>query len=193
MVLIVANLTLTRASMPQQYQEMGIRFERHEIARFKGGVRDEILLRPAAKLLAVEEDIGPEPRYHLIMSGLQLKFGENKVAQGSGQLVITGKRLLGMIDEGTVSGGVPLSVDASGKVFCFSILHEDVEAPIIKRQRLQPSIYEFRAKDAQTTSFAFTVYSALACVNGNRFQYWHDRDMDHALSIRGRQELLVTG
>ncbi|HTW06413.1 MAG TPA: hypothetical protein VME46_02830 [Acidimicrobiales bacterium] len=191
MALKVARLTLNRAAMPQKCNELGIRFERQSVAMIKGNLTEMILLRPATSLLPEGEAVGPEPRFNLVVCGMHLKSGDGTVAQGSGQLVITAQRLLGMINNGTATGSNPLS-SSSGSVFCFSIGRDDIYAPDVTKRRFKPSDYGFRAREEQTPSFYLTVFSAMASIANGKTLYWHDKNMDSAMSAEGRQSLLKT-
>jgi len=191
MGLKVARLTLNRTAMPQKYDALGIRFECQSVTTIKRNQTEMILLRPASTLLPESEAVGREPRFNLIVCGLHLASGDGTVAQGSGQFVITGQRLLGMIDNGTATGSKPLS-PGSGNVFCFALSRDDVYAPEVTRHRFKPSDYIFRAKDEQAVSFCLTVFSGMASVSNGKTQYWHDKNMDYALSAEGRAGLLKT-
>ena len=190
MPLKTARLTLNGASMPQQYKDLGIRFEREPVAKIKGGSSDMILLRPAGRLLPQEESVGPEPRWNHVICGMHLKTGDGSVAQGSGQLLITGQRFIGMISDGSATDSKPLGLDSSGSVFCFAFHRDDIYSPEVKRRRLKPSDYLFRAKEELPLSFVLTVFAAMASIANGKTSLWHDKNMDYALSVEGRQGLL---
>jgi hypothetical protein len=178
--------------MPQQHKELGIRFERRTVAKIKGGTTDMVLLRPAGSLLQEDEAVGPEPRWNLVICGLHLEMGDGTVAEGSGQLLITGQRLIGMIDTGSATGSPPLSLEASGNVFCFTFNRLDVYAPDVKKHRMKPSDFSFRAREELEMSFRFIVFSAMAFVANDKTGLWYDKNMSYALSVEGREGLLKT-
>jgi hypothetical protein len=184
-----ARLTISRESLPQQYRELGIRFERQSVAKIKAGSppSDMVLLRPAAGLLSDDDAVGHEPRWNHILCGLSLKAGDGTAAQGSGQLLITGRRFIGMIDDGTATGAPPLSIRKSGSVFCFTFLRDDVSAPVIKKNMLKPSDFSFRSKAELGAGFQLTVFAAFAYVANGKTNYWHDKNMLYTLSEEGRQ------
>ena len=194
MPLKTARLVIKPASLPQQYRNLGIRFERQSVAKVKPGSppADMVLLRPAGGLLPEEDAVGPEPRWNQILCGLHLRATDGTVAQGTGQLIVTGQRFVGMIDNGTAAGGSALSVATSGSVFCFAFRRDDVCAPSIKKHHLTPSDFAFRSTEGLAVSFQLTVIAAMAYVANGKMNYWHDRNMLHALSDEGRAGLLQT-
>jgi hypothetical protein len=192
MGLKTARLTIDRTLLPQRRNDLGVRFERQSVAKIKASSppADMILIRPAGSLLSEEDAVGPEPRSNYIMCGMKLTAHDGTAAQGSGLLVITAQRFIGMIGDGVVAGGPPLALDTSGHVFCFTLRRDDVDSPHIKRHRLQPSDFTFRSKEELPTGFQFTVFAALVFIGNGKMGYWHDKNMLHALSEEGREGLL---
>jgi|SRR5579859_41427 len=192
MALKTARLTIDSSSLPQKWDGLGIRFERHSVAKIKATdpPSDMVLIKPAGALLSAEEAVGPEPRYNHILCGMRLKAMDGSDAQGQGQLILTGQRFIGMIDTGTAAGGPPLSVATSGHVFCFAFHRDDVYDPVVKKRRLTPSDFSFRSKDGQPVAFQLQVIMAMAYVANGKMGYWQDANMLRALSEEGRRGLL---
>lgn len=190
MALKKARFTLDRSSLPTQNPDLGIRFVRQSVEKFKAGNADMVLLRPAGSLLSGEDAVGPEPRFNHVVCGMQLRSRDGTVAEGSGQLIISGQRFLGLIDSGTVTGGPPLDVNTSGNVFCFTFLRSDVYAPEIKKRRMKPSDFTFRSKEELPEGFTCTVFSAMASIANGKTSLWYDKNMLQAISEEGRQSLL---
>jgi len=190
MALKMTQLTLNRDSMPQHCKELGISVVRQSVVDLKGNAKGMVLLRPAAQLLDEEDSVGPEPRFYFLLCGLQLKARNGSAANGSGQLVITGRRILGMITKGT-AGSKPFSLDETGDVFCFSINRSDVYAPQVKRRRLLPSDFSFRAKEESPIAFGLMVFSCMVNIVNSQMSYCDDRAiMNRAFSAEGEERLL---
>ena len=102
MGLKTARLTIDRSLLPQRRNDLGVRFERQSIAKIKASSppADMMLIRPAGSLLSEEDAVGPEPRARYILCGMELKAHNGTAAQGSGLLVITAQRFIGMIETG---------------------------------------------------------------------------------------------
>jgi hypothetical protein len=192
MALKTARLTIDRSLLPQRSNDLGVRFERQSVAKIKASSppADMILIRPAGSLLSEEDAVGPEPRSSYIMCGMGLRTQDGTAAQGSGLLVITAQRFIGMIDDGMAAGGPLLALDTSGHVFCFTLRRDDVDSPHIIKHRLQPSEFIFRSKRELAAAFQLNVFSALVFIANGKMGYWHDKNMLHALSDEGREGLL---
>ncbi len=191
MTLKTARFTIDRNMLPQKSSNLGIRLERHSVAKIKATdpPADMVLIKPSGTLLAAAEAVGPEPRWNTILCGLRLKAMDGTDVQGNGQLILTGQRFIGMIDNGT-AGGQPFSVASSGSIFCFAFHRDDVYAPQVKKHRLTPSDFSFRSKEEQPVAFQLLVLMAMAYVANDKMGYWHDKNMLHTLSEEGRQGLL---
>jgi hypothetical protein len=191
MALKTARLTINRDLLPQKWDELGIRFERHSVAKIKDGQPpvDMVLLKPAGSLLSEEDAVGPEPRWNCVLCGLHLKSRDGTEVQGQGQLLITGQRLIGMID-GRAPDGSPGSLAASGSIFCFTFNRDDVYQPHVKKHLLTPSDFGLRSKEDQPIAFQLLIYMGMAYVANNKIGYWHDQNMLNALSEEGRRSLL---
>jgi hypothetical protein len=192
MALKTAQLTIDRSLLPQKSDNLGIRFERHSVAKIKTASPpgDMVLIKPAGALLSAEEAVGPEPRWNYILCGMHLKAMDGTDVRGTGHLVITGQRFIGMIDSGTATGGPPLSVATSGNIFCFTCRRDDVYPPQVKKHRLTPSDFSFRSKEEQPVAFQLLVIAAMVYVANDKMGYWHDKNMLRSLSEEGRQGLL---
>jgi hypothetical protein len=193
MTLKIARIKIDRASLPQQRSDLGVRFQRHTVTPIKNTrpPKDMVLILPASNLLAEDASVGPEPAWNHVLCGMKLRAGDGTEAQGTGQLLITGRRFIGMIDTGTAAGSAPLALETSGNVFCFTFDRDDVYAPKMDKHRLTPSDFSFRSKEELAVGFQFTVYSAAAYVANSKMSYWHDKNMLYALSDEGRQGLLT--
>jgi hypothetical protein len=187
-----ARLTIDRSLLPQRTSNLGIRFERHSVTTMKPAnpPADMVLMKPAGTLLSAAETVGPEPRWNNILCGMHLITLDGSNVQGRGQLIITGQRFIGMIDEGTAVGGPPLSVTKSGSIFCFTFHRDDVYPAQVKKRVLQPSDFSFRSREEQPVAFQLMVIMAMVCVANDKMGYWHDKNMLHSLSEEGRQGLL---
>jgi len=190
MALKTAALTIDRGGLPQQSVDLGVRSERQVSPDIKGASIDKVLIRPAGKLLSEEHAIGPEPRWNHILCGTWLQARAGTVAEGAGQLVVTGQRMIGMIESGTASRAPPLALNSSGNVFCFTFHHDDVYAPEMKKCRLKPSDFFFRSKEGQTLGFQFLFFNAMIAVPNGKTNYWLDKSMTFMMSAEGRQGLL---
>jgi hypothetical protein len=192
MGLTTARLMIDRDSLPGVRNDVGLRFERRSVTTMKAAAppKDMVIIRPAGDLLAGDAAVGPEPRWNLVMCGIGLKSADGTNAVGSGQLIITGQRLIGMIDAGKAAGAPPLSLATSGHVFCFSLDRDDVQLPQQKKHRLTPSEFFFPSQAAQPVKFQLTVFSAMACIANDKMAYWYDKNMLNAMTPEGRQGLL---
>ncbi len=192
MGLKAARLTIDRSLLPQRRNDLGVRFERQSIAKIKASSppADMVLIRPAGSLLSEEDAVGPEPRARYILCGMELKAHDGTAAQGSGLLVITAQRFIGMIGNGVVAGGPPLALDTSGHAFCFTLRRDDVYSPHIKKHSLKPSEFTFRSKEELAVGFQLAVFAAWAFIGNGKMGYWHDKNMLQALSEEGREGLL---
>ncbi len=195
MGLRTARLTIDRGSLPQQHRGLGIRFERQSVAKIKGDGPpiDMVVIRPAGALLTGEDAIGPEPRWNHVVCGLRLKALDGTDVQGGGQLLITGRRFIGMIENGTQGGAPPLALQKTGSVFCFTLQRDDAYLPEMKKHRLTPSDFAFRSKEELGLGFVFVVFSAAASIANGKMSYWYDKNMLYAMSKEGRDHLLQQG
>lgn len=192
MALKTARLMIDRNALPQKSVALGIRFERRCVAKIKADSppSDMVLVRSAGALLSAEEAVGPEPSGYSILCGMRLTARDGTDVQGKGQLVITGRRFIGMIGSGTAAGGPPLSVERNGSVFCFTCHRDDVYPPQVKKRRLAPSDFTFLSKEEQPVAFQLLVFAAMVSIADDKMNYWHDKNMLHALSAEGGAKLL---
>jgi hypothetical protein len=118
-----ARLTIDRSALPLNQSDLGIRFIRQSVKKIKASSppADMVLIKPNGELLKEADKVGPEPRWRYVLCGMRLKALDGTAAQGSGLLVITAHRFIGMIEDGVVAGGPPLALNNSGHVFCFSV------------------------------------------------------------------------
>ncbi len=108
-----AKYTLDVAALPVRDETLRIRFDTQVV----NGKNRLLYLYPAS-------DMGAEPTYARFAAGMSLRTGDGIAAQRQGQLIVTGRRLLGMFTSGAV-GNQPLN-GGSGSIFAFSIEFDDV-------------------------------------------------------------------
>jgi hypothetical protein len=192
MSLKTADFTLNRNSLPAQRSDVGIRLVRQMVETIKASAppADKVLVTPASNLLSENDAVGPEPRWNHLLCGIGLQLKNGTVAAGAGQFVITGRRFIGMIDSGTLTGSPALDVDTSGHIYCFTINRDDVYPPAIKKHRLKPSEFTFRSTEEQEVAFQLVIYAAWAYIANKKMNYWHDKNMLRAVSDEGRESLL---
>lgn len=192
MSLKTADFTLNRNSLPAQRSDVGIRLVRQTVETIKASASpaDKVLILPASNLLSGDDAVGPEPHWNHLLCGIGLQLKNGTVAAGAGQLVITGRRFISMIDSGTLTGAPDLDLDTSGHVYCFTINRDDVYLPEMKKHLLKPSEFTFRSKEEQEVAFQFVVYAAVAYIANKKMNYWHDKNMLRAVSDEGRDSFL---
>jgi hypothetical protein len=187
-----ADLMLSRDSLPGPRSDLGIQFVRQTVETIKTGAppADKVLVIPAGDLLNEDDAVGPEPRWNHLLCGIGLRLKDGTVATGSGQLVITGRRFIGMIDSGTLTSAPDLDLDTSGHVYCFTVNRDDVYLPEMKKHLFKPSEFTFRSREEQEVAFQFVIYAAWAYIANKKMNYWHDKSMLRAASDEGRESLL---
>ena len=182
MTLKIAMIPARWDSQPQQSAELGVRLAARSVEGFKGETKELVLIRPAANLLAASDAIGPEAKFWQMFCGLSLRLGDGTRKGGSGQLLITEQRFIGMLDQAVGDDGKPKEMDPPGAAYCFTFLRSDVYEPEVEKKRLKPSDFTFRSKEEQAISFRLTVFAAYASVSKDKLHYWHDKDTFRALS-----------
>jgi hypothetical protein len=192
MGLKTAHLAIDRSRLPQDRSDLGIRLFRGSVAKMKADrpPADMVLIRPMPDLLSEEEAVGPEPRLRLVLCGMRLKLSDGTVAQGSGLLVVTGRRFIGMIGDGAVAGGPPLASGKSEHAFCFAVGRDDLADPQIKKHLITGSEFSFRDKDRLPGGFQLTIFSIAAAISDGKMIYWQDKNMLRDLSDEGRQKFI---
>jgi hypothetical protein len=175
------TFTMELSGLPASSKELGVRFTREKVEQIKGGTTEMVLFSPATKLLSEEDAVGPEPTFYRIMCGIDFKDGRGTAAQGTGQLLITPQRLIGMLADTGQAGGRQLGFSAGSVIFCFSCLRGDVGDPAVDRKRLKPSDFTFSSQPGLPVAFRFTVFAAFAAIANNKMSFWHDDKMEKAL------------
>jgi hypothetical protein len=149
------HLSVDYSSLPLVSRGLRIRFEK---LATKAG-KPAVMLYPAA-------EPGFEPNFVRYAGGMFLKLGDGTVAQSTGQLVVTGRRLLGVVTQGSV-GNHKLD-DATGAVFAFVINREDMHPPQTKTNwRGKPVEAVIRSTEEQTLAFVLQVFSVVAAIKND--------------------------
>ncbi len=181
------------AALPQQSPFLGLRFERKSIITLKASSppKDMMVITPATSLLSEEDSVGSEPYFKHIMCGIKLVVMNGTTAEGSGQLLITGHRIIGMIDTGKATNSPPLSPGPSSTVFCFAF-HQDDAYPLtlVRKNRLMPSVFLFRGREELAVGFQCGIFAAVAFIANGKMGYWSDKSMLKTMSDEGRRSLL---
>jgi len=193
MALQSMTLQINKAALPSICRELAVRFTR-ESFRTVGSdkpPKDKVVIEPWSKDSLSTENVGYEPRWYRLLGFVQLGARDGTHAYGSGQVIITGRRFIGMIDSGVGRNGAELAIDASGKIFCFTLDRADVYSPdVVKKRRVLPSEFRFRSKEEVEVGFQFVLGAMFSIVNG-QFNYWYDKDTLRAVSDEARRELLI--
>lgn len=102
----------------------------------------------------------PEPRHVRYGAEMVLRLGDGTVAQDTGQLVITGERLIGMMFRGT-AGGVRLDA-ASGSVYAFAVGLDDIQpAEPGRKRRGRPTGALIRSRDGGNPAFGLEILAVV--------------------------------
>lgn len=115
MPLLYAEYTLEPAKLPASDQKLRVRFDTHLV----NGKNRLLMLYP-------NSDAGTQPRFARYAVGMKLQVGGVVGAQGEGQLVVTGRRLLGLFTGGSTASHHPLN-GRGGAVFAFALNQDDIE------------------------------------------------------------------
>ena len=91
MPIVTGHYKIDRAKLPSKVDDLRIRF----VSQLVNGKNTLLLLYP-------NSEPGAEPVYVRYAGGIKLGLGDGTVAEGIGQIVVTGKRLIGMITDGSV-------------------------------------------------------------------------------------------
>jgi hypothetical protein len=158
-----------------------MQFEAQRVEKHKGGSANIVLIKPAPNLMSEDERIEGESTFFQFMCGMDIAWTDGGKAQGSGQLIITNKRFIGMIDSGEANGK-QLAIGATGQTFCFMFPKRDVSEPEVKKRRLKPSEYTFRSNTSVESAFRLTVFGAYGFVKNNKIGICHDEHIVRALS-----------
>jgi hypothetical protein len=173
---------ISESSLPSVSNDLGIRFDRKEVEKYKGGSSNMVLISPATNLLSEDDAVGPEKTFFRIICEIGLRTGDGTVAQGGGQLIITPERFIGMMDNNGTANGKELGFGQASVIFCFSCRRNDVGEPDVKKRRLKPSDFAFASRDGQPVAFKFSVFSAFGAIANNKVSMWHDDKMLKVLS-----------
>lgn len=152
MPIVTGHYTLDRTKLPAKAEALRIRF----VPQLANNKNTLLVLYPNA-------EPGSEPSYvryvALMKLGHLLKGdGPMAVAQGLGQIVVTGQRLLGMITDGSV--GKTVLKETAGSVYAFALDLDDCNPVEIKTNwRSKPVEAVIQSKEGQTPPFRLQIIS----------------------------------
>jgi len=153
--LVATTLALDLATLPTRSAELR--------AGFGMGVgnnnRRLLVLYPGT-------DAGYEPQHIRYAVYMSLVLGDGTTAGNLGQLIVTGRRLVGMMTHGTV-GGTKLN-ESVGSVFAFTIGLDDIGPPATKtRWTGRVAGVVIRSRQAHDPPFELTVTSVVGTMTDN--------------------------
>ncbi len=141
------------ASLPLRDNSVGLRINTQILASNKSRV---LLLYPSR-----EKGFGPW--YTRYVGSMSLTTGSDMKVQGTGQLVVTGRRLLVMVTDGTFNGK-PLG-EKDGYICGFSIDHDDIVTTKLKSNwRGKPVEVTFASSDQASPWFVLHIVSVAAWI-----------------------------
>jgi len=89
---------------------------------------------------------------------MTLRLGDGTVAEGAGQIVVTGQRLIGMITDGTVGKAALKEIAGAGSVYAFAFDWDDCDpVEIQKNWRGKPVSGRIMSKEGQSPVFGIQV------------------------------------
>lgn len=147
MPIVTGHYTLDRSKLPTKADELRVRF----VSQLVNGKNRLLVLYPVS-------EPGFEPSYVRYAVGMKLRLGDGTVAQGLGQIVVTGQRLIGMITDGSV-GKADLK-ESAGSVYAFALDLDDFGPVEIKKNWLgKPIEALILSKEGQSPVFGVGVFS----------------------------------
>jgi len=150
------TIDFTLSELPQSSPEVGIALEKAVISlqvgrRTKVG-NERIVLHPASERFE-------EPRFARFAVSLHLTLGAGLVLAGVGQLVVTGRRVIGLVTEG--AAGQVTFEETRGKVCGFSFDWDDVGPPSIScNWRGKPTMVSFESSTDASERFKLVILDA---------------------------------
>ncbi len=159
MTIVTGNYTLNRTNLLAQSDELRVRF----VPQLVNKKNTVLMLHPNSEL-------GFEPsyvRYAVGMEFRQVQLSDRTLirAQGVGQLVVTGQRLLGMITDGSVGKTVLKESAGTGSVYAFALDLDDIRPVEIKKNwRGKPIEAAIESKVGQSPPFGIKVITVHALV-----------------------------
>lgn len=152
MPIATGHYTLDRTKLPAKADALRIRF----VPQLVNNKNTLLVLYP-------DTEPGFEPsfmRYAVLMKFDHLLQGDGSVAaaQGLGQIVVTGQRLLGMITDGSM--GKTMLKEAAGSVYVFALDLDDC-APVESKTNWRGKQVEavIRSKEGQAPPFRLQIMS----------------------------------
>ena len=155
MSIVTGHYTLDRSRLPSKADKLRVRF----VSQLVNGKNTLLVIYP-------NSEPGFEPSYVRYASGIILKLGDGTVAQQSGQIVITGQRLIGMITKGSVGNAV--LNESAGSVYAFALDLDDIRPVEIKTNwRGKPVEAVIQSKEGQSPAFLLQVFSVIALLKND--------------------------
>ena len=152
MSIVTGHYTLDRSKLPTQADELRVRFVLQRV----NGKNTLLVLYP-------NSEPGFEPSYVRYVVGMefrQILLSDRTLigAQGLGQIVVTGQRLIGMITDGSI--GKTVLKEAVGSVYVFALDLDDIRPVEIKKNWLgKPVEAIIESKVGQSPPFGIKVFS----------------------------------
>ena len=152
MPIVTSHYTLDRSKLPGQADELRVRFVPQPV----NGKNRLLVLYPNSEPGFERSYL----RYAVGMEFRQILLGDRTliVAQGLGQIVVTGQRLIGMITDGSV--GKAVLNESVGSVYAFALDLDDIRPVEIKKNwRGKPVEADILSKVGQSPVFGIKVLS----------------------------------
>src|SRR6266516_1910113 len=107
-------------------------------------------------MLYPNSEPGFESSYVRYAVGMTLRLGDGTVAEGAGQIVVTGQRLIGMITDGTVGKAALKEIAGAGSVYAFAFDWDDCDpVEIQKNWRGKPVSGRIMSKEGRVLCSAY--------------------------------------
>ena len=154
MPIVTGHYTLNRRDLPAKADKLRVRF----VPQLVNNKNTVLMLYP-------NSEPGFEPsyvRYAVWMKLGHLRLDDSTVtlAQGFGQLVVTGQQLLGLPTDPSVGKAVLKESAGTGSVYAFALDLDDCDPVEIKRNwRCKPGEAVIESKDNQNPAFRLGVLS----------------------------------
>ncbi len=130
-----------------------------------------------------------EPRYVRFAAGLLLKLDDGTSVQGSAQIVVTGRRIVGLFFDGSL-GSTELDLSA-GSAYAFSVDLDDLQPLVVRTNwRNRPIEARIRSRTGQEPAFLLQVYALFVQVRDDGGIVYTSLDSFlRLLTPEGRQRL----
>jgi hypothetical protein len=179
MTLTAGHYTVDKARLPMDLEEARAGLTLQAIR----GKKEIALIHPNAQA-------GYEPNHVRYMCGLGLSRGNGDVAQRMGQVVVTGRRVIGMVTDGSF-GDIKLSED-SGSIYVFAFELDDIGDPQVKSNwRRKPIEVVLRSREGGDAAFSLVVFSLSTVVkNDGSLVFCSLKSFLDNFTPAGRRELM---